>query len=111
MQKRPDQLPVSCYTSLMIPMGYFLLAWMILLGIHGVLTLLTLMQLFRNGSHSPATYLAAFGFLAVIVGVVIGSGSYFLNVDWNQQIDIVPSGLRSVIPGINTAPDDILLDQ
>lgn len=83
----------------MIPLGYFLIAWLILLGFFGILMILTLMQMMRHGLPSVSTYLSTFLFVAVVAAVVLGSGIYFSNVDWNTQVNIVPSGMEFLFGG------------
>lgn len=78
----------------MIPLGYFLIAWIVLLGLYAVLVLLTLLQMIRHGLHTPAAYISTFLFIIVILAVVIGSGLYFSGVDWTGGIDLLPDGLN-----------------
>ncbi|MBI5654830.1 hypothetical protein HZC53_04230 [Candidatus Uhrbacteria bacterium] len=72
----------------MIPLIYFLLAWVVFLGIFAVMSLLTMMQMLRFGLAGLGTYATTFIFLAVSVAVVLGSAFYFTGVDWNQSADI-----------------------
>jgi hypothetical protein len=83
----------------MIPLGYFLIAWLILLAVYAALVLFTLIQMLRHGLPTPFTYVSTFVFMAVIAAVVLGSGTYFLDVDWNQTVDVVPDGIVSLLGG------------
>lgn len=94
----------------MVPLAIFLGIWFILVLINGILTLITLGQFFKHATPSPLAYGYAVIFVSVIVAVILGCGSYFLNVNWNEQIDVIPSAIRSSVPGLN-APQDILLEQ
>jgi len=73
----------------MVPLGYFLIAWLVLLAFYAVFVLITLIQMLRHGLPSPFTYLSTFIFIAVIAAVVLGCGMYFLNVDWDQTIHVL----------------------
>lgn len=77
----------------MIPLSYFLIAWVILLAIFGMMTLLTLLQMLKHGLPSPMTYASTFLFLIVTAGVVVGSAMYFAGVDWSSSVELVPSGV------------------
>lgn len=81
----------------MIPLSYFLAAWVILLGIFGVMTLLTLIQMLKHGLSTFWTYASTFLFLIVVVGVVIGVTWQLGNVDWNTPITVVPANLDSAL--------------
>jgi hypothetical protein len=83
----------------MIPLSWFLVAWLILLAIYALLVLFTLIQMLRHGLPSPLTYASTFLFVAVIAAVVLGSGMYFLNVNWNESVSLLPSSINALIPG------------
>lgn len=76
----------------MIPLAYFLIAWLVLLGIFSILLLLTLMQTLRHGLPTPSTYISTFLFLAVIALVVLGVGGHLTGVDWEQSVALFPQG-------------------
>ena len=75
----------------MIPLSYFLIAWVILLAVFGIMTLLTLVQMLKHGLPSPMTYASTFLFLIVTIGVIVGSAVYFTGVDWTMTISLIPS--------------------
>lgn len=93
----------------MAPLGYFLIAWLILLAIYAIFVLLTLIQMLRHGLPSPFTYVSTFIFIAVIAAVVLGSGMYFLNVDWNQTVNVLPQGMDLFFGG-ESSGGEIQLD-
>lgn len=74
----------------MIPLSYFLIAWIVLLGIFGIVLLLTLIQVLRHGLPSAGTYVATFLFLAVIALVLLSVSGYLLTVDWTEPIALIP---------------------
>lgn len=92
----------------MVPLGYFLIAWLVLLAIYAILVLITLVQMLRHGLPTPFTYISTFIFVAVAVLVVIGSGMYFLSVDWNQIVDVVPKGMLFFVGGEESSGDAAL---
>ncbi|HWQ99297.1 MAG TPA: hypothetical protein VN397_00415 [Candidatus Methylomirabilis sp.] len=79
----------------MVSLTVFLIAWIVLLAIFGLLVLLTLVQMLRHGLPSPSTYVTTFLFLLVTAGVVIGTSWYLTGVDWNATINLVP---ESILP-------------
>ncbi|MFA5130032.1 MAG: hypothetical protein WC477_03895 [Patescibacteria group bacterium] len=80
----------------MFPLGYLLVAWLILLLIHGLVSLLTLIQILRYGSSSSGTYFVCFIFVGVIALVVLGTGKFLLDIDWNTPVSIIPQSLTSI---------------
>ncbi len=82
----------------MIPLTYFLIAWVVLLGIFGLIMLVTLLQMLRHGLPSTATYIATLLFLIVTAGVVIGTSLYLTQTDWDVGINVVPSELMQIFP-------------
>lgn len=82
----------------MISLSYFLIAWIVLLGIFGIMMLLTLVQMLRHGLPSPSTYITTFVFLVVTAGVIIGSGLYFTGVDWTITINVIPTEILPIFP-------------
>lgn len=93
----------------MVPLGYFLIAWLVLLAIYAVLVLITLIQMLRHGIPSAFTYISTFVFIAVIVLVVVGCGLSFLNVNWNCSVNVIPEGMGFFFSG-NDVPNDVPLD-
>lgn len=89
----------------MISLAIFLSIWLVLVFIYGILTLITLGEFFKHATPSPIAYGYAVIFIGVIITVVLGCGGYFLNVDWNQKADLIPSSIQSVITGSGQAKD------
>lgn len=92
----------------MIPLAIFLAIWLVLILINGILTLITLGQFFKYATPSPLAYGYATVFISVIIITILGCGSYFLNVDWDQKVNFVPTSLQSFITGTNVAEDTLL---
>jgi hypothetical protein len=92
----------------MIPLAIFLGIWLLLVLINGILTLITLGQFFKYATPSLVGYGNAIIFIAVAIATVIGCGSYFLNVDWEQKIDVIPASIQSFITGEHTVEDTLL---
>ncbi len=78
-----------------IPLGYFLIAWAVLLGLYGILVFVTLVQTLKHGINAPLTYGSTFIFLTVIVAVIGGCGIYFMQVDWTTEVNILPASVSS----------------
>ena len=78
----------------MIPLYYVLIAWVVLLGIFGFMTLLTLLQMLRHGLPTPSTYVSTFFFLAVIALVVLGVGAQLTTVNWAESVSVLPGGAK-----------------
>ncbi len=77
----------------MIPLQYFLLAWLIFLVIYTVMSLLTIMQMVRFGIAGLGTYATTLLFLVLSLGTILASSAYFLTVDWSSSVDLF-SGLQ-----------------
>lgn len=81
----------------MIPLGYFLIAWIVLLGVHAIFTIFTVMQILKHGTPNFATYFSTFMFIIVTTLTVLASGTYFLTIDWNQRIQPLPGIIMQTI--------------
>jgi hypothetical protein len=77
----------------------FLLVWVILLVIYGVLTLLTLIQMLRHGLPGFTAYISTFLFLLVTLGVVVGTSLYWTTVDWTQTVDVSSASILRLMRG------------
>jgi len=75
----------------MIPLIWFLFAWLILMAVFALGTFLTVSVLLRYGVETTTTYISAAIFLGVIAFVFILTGSYLATVDWSQQINLFGS--------------------
>jgi hypothetical protein len=83
----------------MFPLGYFLIAWILLLALYAFLVLLTLTQMLRHGLPTRATYVSTSIFLIVVVAVVLGTGFYLIGVDWTERVNVLPEGFRFFLGG------------
>ena len=72
----------------MIPLVWLLLAWLVLIGIFALATLLTLTTYLNYGLSSLATYVSTALFLGVVVLVLMGTGSFLLTIDWSQSLNV-----------------------
>jgi hypothetical protein len=76
----------------MIPLLWFLIAWLILIGLFALATLITVVMNLRYGLSGFMTMVTTGIFLLVVVGVLLASGSYLLTVDWSQSFDLFGTG-------------------
>lgn len=74
----------------MIPLIYFLFAWLVLVAIFAVLALITVLMNVRFGLSGFVTYAMTAVFLGVVCLVLLSTGGYFLTVDWSQDVSLVP---------------------
>jgi hypothetical protein len=68
----------------MIPLLWIFLAWVILVGIFGLTSLITLATTLRYGLSCSYTYLAAGAFLTVSVGIIVLVLGYTASIDLSQ---------------------------
>ena len=78
----------------MIPLSYFLFAWLLLLGLYLLMSLISMMQMLRFGIAGFGTYASTLAYLIIFVLTVLGCGVYFLTVDWTQNVSLF-AGLGS----------------
>jgi len=90
---------------MMVSLAVFLSIWLVLVFINGILTLISISQFFKHAPPGPFAYGYAIVFIGVGIAVVIGCGSYFLTIDWNQRVNLIPSSIQSVITGSSQAQD------
>lgn len=72
----------------MIPLGYFVIAWLIFLAIYALLSFFSIAQLLRLGVASFGTYASAILFLLVVIITILGVSSSVLAADWNVPINV-----------------------
>ncbi|MCK9361284.1 hypothetical protein M0Q28_03570 [Patescibacteria group bacterium] len=75
----------------MIPLGYFLIAWLVLVAIFALMAFVTVIMNVRYGLSGLMTYVSTAIFLIVVCAVLFATGGYLATVDWSQEADIVPS--------------------
>lgn len=73
----------------MIPLSFFLFAWLAFIALYGVMGLVSLFQFLRFGVVGTGTWLSSVTFLTVALLVILGTGGYLLGVDWNQSLDLL----------------------
>lgn len=75
----------------MIPLGYFLVAWLVLVAIFSLMAFVTVIMNVRYGLSSIMTYVSTAVFLGVICVVLLAMGGYLSTVDWAQEVDLLPT--------------------
>lgn len=77
----------------MIPISFFLVAWLVLVAIFGLMAMLTVYMNIKNGITTFGSYVTTAIFLGVSLFVILGVGGYVLTIDWTQTISLfsVPS--------------------
>ncbi|MFA4954609.1 MAG: hypothetical protein WC641_04820 [Patescibacteria group bacterium] len=81
----------------MIPLIYFLIAWVVFLAIYALMALLSVVQMLRFGLTGLGTYLSTFFYLAVASGALIVCALYFSGVDWTGSVNLFGDVTSSVI--------------
>lgn len=72
----------------MIPLSFFLIAWLIFLGIYGILALVSIMQMVRFGVAGSMTYFSTAIYIVVAFIAIGATAAYLLTVDWNLALDL-----------------------
>lgn len=72
----------------MIPLSVFLIAWIILLAIYAIISLISIIQMVRFGIASSMTYFSTAVFLIVALIGIGGTCFYLATVDWSIGLDI-----------------------
>ncbi|MBM3205045.1 hypothetical protein FJZ48_03650 [Candidatus Uhrbacteria bacterium] len=72
----------------MFPLLWLLVAWLILMALFGILTLITVSLNFRYAPAGMTTYVTTLVFLLVVVGVFVLTIPYLVTVDWSQSINL-----------------------
>ncbi len=94
----------------MIPLSYIVVAWLILILIYLVFVLLTLSQMFKHGTRSPTTVVSTFAFMIISAIALFMSANVVLQTDWDQSVQILPTGLTSIVPGTSSGITDITIE-
>lgn len=71
----------------MIPLAWIFFAWVVLVGVFGFASLLTLATTLRYGLSCSWTYLTAGLFIAVSVAVILITIGFATSVDLKQAFD------------------------
>ena len=80
----------------MIPLIWFLIAWLVLVAIFSVLALVSITVYTRFGLESFGTHALNAIFLIVAVLVILGTAGYLFTVDWSQTFNVIPSSTPSL---------------
>lgn len=76
----------------MIPLVYFLFAWLAFMMIFAFMSLITVFMNLRYGLSGTTTYVTTGTFVAVSCLVFVAAGTYLLFfVDWNASVGLLPS--------------------
>ncbi|MFA6161161.1 MAG: hypothetical protein WC766_03195 [Patescibacteria group bacterium] len=72
----------------MIPLIYFLIAWLIFLAIFLIIAIISILQMLRFGLAHPVTELTTAAFILIIAVVVLGTLGYLSGVDLKSSLDL-----------------------
>ncbi len=81
----------------MIPLPYFLIAWIVLVGIYAIMALLSTYQMLRFGLAGTGTYLSTIIFLAGVLIVIFAASAYLVSIDWTRSVDLFGTVSNSAI--------------
>ncbi len=81
----------------MIPLWVFLLIWLVFMGLFGLMSFISIVQMMRYGIRTSGTYLATSVFVISTVIALGGSGIFFLNTDWTQEVNLFENWSSSTI--------------
>lgn len=71
----------------MIPLSYFLIAWLVFLGLYAIMSFISVIQMVRFGIAGSGTYLSTVLFLCVAFLVIFGTGWFLIGTDWTQGVN------------------------
>lgn len=75
----------------MIALSWFLLAWLIMLGLFFLVALITLITHLRYGVANFMTYFSTVTFIGVVALALLFTSGYLTQVDWTQNLDLGPT--------------------
>lgn len=81
----------------MIPLWIFLLIWLAFMSLFGLMSFISIVQMMRYGIRNSGTYLATSVFVLSAVIALGGSGIFFLNTDWTQEVGVFENWSGSTI--------------
>jgi hypothetical protein len=82
----------------MIPLGYFLIAWLVLVGLFCLLAFVTVVMQLRYGMSGTITFVSTTLFLVVSAAIILGMGWYLLMLDWSQEVQVIPGSTNVLQP-------------
>lgn len=71
-----------------IPLTFFLLAWIVLVGLFLLASAISLMMYLRFGIAGSMTFVSALLFVGVSSLVLFLTAGYLVSVDWTQTVQI-----------------------
>jgi hypothetical protein len=71
-----------------IPLSFFLIAWLVLVGLFLLASAISLMMYLRFGLAGSMTFLSALLFVGVTAVVLFMTSGYLISVDWSQTVQI-----------------------
>ncbi len=74
----------------MVPLVYFLIAWLVFIAIFGLMSFITVIMNLRFGLSGGFTYVITGVFVGVSCLILLAAGGYLLTVDWTQTADLLP---------------------
>ncbi len=80
-----------------IPLFYFLLVWLVLIGIFLIMSAITLLMYLRFGLAGSMTFLSTLLFVGVAALMLLATAGYLARVDWTQEVSI-----GSIMPSSET---------
>ncbi|MCC7522602.1 hypothetical protein IT407_02280 [Candidatus Uhrbacteria bacterium] len=69
-----------------IPLTFFLLAWLVLVGLFLLASAISIMMYLRFGIAGSMTFLSTLLFVGVSGLVLFITASYLVSVDWSQSV-------------------------
>lgn len=71
-----------------IPLFFFLIAWLVLVGIFLLTSAITLLMYLRFGLAGSMTFLSTLIFVIISALMLLASANYLASVDWSQSVHI-----------------------
>lgn len=84
----------------MIPLVYFLFAWLVLVLFFAIGALITVIMALRYGLSGPMTTISTGFFLLVVIVVLVAMAGYLLGVDWSQNVYLFNSVQVNILPSL-----------
>ncbi len=72
----------------MIPLSFFILGWLVLLAIYGLLSFFSLVQMIRYCVAGPMAYFSSLLFILVAAGVIGSTVLYVSQTDLQAGLDM-----------------------
>ncbi|KAA0206363.1 hypothetical protein EDM68_02570 [Candidatus Uhrbacteria bacterium] len=80
----------------MVPLAYFLIAWLVFIGVFALMSFITILMNLRYGLSGSFTYVTTGIFVGVSCLVLLAAGGYLFTVDWTQDVNLLP-GTQSIL--------------